>query len=61
MPSDVNARCEKEGNALLHYAAKLGNLDVVSFMTAAGADPMAQNKLRETPLMEAFYRGKQGG
>ena len=41
-------------NTALHYAADIGNVDIVSALLAAGADPHQKESLGNTPLMSAI-------
>ncbi len=55
--ADVNAKTEK-GWSALHYAAYMGNYELVRYLIASKADINAQNKSGWTPLMEAAYKGR---
>lgn len=53
-----NIDCRDKCNStLLHYAAKLGNLEVVKLFIENGADINAQNKSLNTPLHYAIDSG----
>lgn len=52
--ADVNAR-DKRGFSPLHFAAKTGNVDVLTLLLNAGAEVGAQNILGNIPMMECNY------
>ena len=49
----------KDGNTLLHFAAKTGNVATIKMHLDAGDDVNAQNNVGDTPLHIAYLCGKQ--
>ena len=54
------ARAKNEGgDTVLHLAAGAGRRDVVDFLLAQGADPLAKNNDGQNPLLYAAYAGSK--
>ncbi|HLH42126.1 MAG TPA: ankyrin repeat domain-containing protein [Bryobacteraceae bacterium] len=53
-PAEVNA-AEADGSTPLLWAASLNDLELVSRLLKAGANPNVRNKLESTPLAEASF------
>ena len=54
--------CDKEGNSLLHYAVRGGNLKLVRFLTeVCGLDPSWANKALVTPFDLAHRQAEAEG
>ena len=51
---DINTKDIKYGNTALHYAAWVGNHDIVSFLIWKGGDLSIKNKYGETPYDTAI-------
>ena len=53
----INDR-DEYGHTALHYAARLGHPDIIKYLIQLGAEPVAVNKDKETPLMLAVKAGQ---
>lgn len=56
--ADVNSQ-DNDGDAPLHGAAQIGNVEIVDLLIDKGADPNLKNKQGGTPLMWAAVYGNE--
>lgn len=54
--ADINAK-NRDGNTVLHFVLKNGNVDVARFLVKKGADYQAVNNKGETPMEIAVEKG----
>lgn len=50
---DLNSK-DREGNTVLHYVTKFGNIEFMEWVLNRGADPNIPNKNLNTPMHIAF-------